>query len=74
MKRFNELDLLQQSKALEFIANELRGFMQDEHMTIYFKNKQNEKQIREYIKKIAKNTVYDEYGNVLLEESLRAQL
>lgn len=70
MKRFNELNLDQQSKALKFIENELRGFMQSEHIKLYFKDQQNNKQIREHVKKIAKDTVYDINGNVLIKESL----
>lgn len=72
MKKYNQLDLSQKSKALKFIESELRNFMKDPHMTIYFKNSQNDRQIRESVKKIAKNTVYDDNGNVLINESLRA--
>jgi len=72
MKAFNELDLYQQAAALRFIENELRGFMQGEHIQIYFNNAQNNKQIRDHVKKIAKNTVFDDNGAVLVEESLMA--
>lgn len=72
MKKFNELDLGQQSRALKFIEDQLRGFMRDEHIQIYFKNKQNDKQIREHVKVIAKNTIFDDSGAVLVEESLMA--
>jgi hypothetical protein len=72
MKRFNELDLVQRSQALKFIEDQLSGFMQDEHIQIYFKNKQNDKQIREHVKVIARNTIFDDSGAVLVEESLRA--
>lgn len=72
MKKFNELNLGQQSHVLKFIEDELRGFMKDDHITIFFKNPQNDGQIREHVKKIAWNTVFDDNGNVLIEESLRA--
>jgi len=46
--------------------------MQGEHIQIYFNNAQNNKQIRDHVKKIAKNTVFDDNGAVLVEESLMA--
>jgi hypothetical protein len=71
MKKFNELDLGQQSKALKFIEDELKVLMQDATYQNFFKKKENCKEIRKHIKKIANETVYDNNGDIMVEESLR---
>lgn len=72
MKKFNELNAGQKSKALVFIEDMLRGFMKDPDVTIHFDKTPTDKEIKDHVKQIAINSVYDDNGNVLMEESLGA--
>jgi hypothetical protein len=70
VKKFKELNRSQKLKALLYIETELRSFMSDENMKIYFSEKPTEEKIKSFIRDIAETTAFDDNGNVLPDESL----
>ena len=72
MKKFNELDLVQRTRVLGFIRSELKEVMKEQYIQNYFQNDENHRKIMSEVRKIAMETLYDDNGNILVEESLRA--